>query len=74
MLIHRLILSIAALLAGIYAQPEYETINGTIYCDNNFRFYVNGELVAEDPVPVVPHNAHNSLHADLEIYSTRMTT
>lgn len=59
MLIHGLIFSIAALLAGIYAQPEYETINGTIYCDNNFRFYVNGELVAEDPVPVVPHNAHN---------------
>ena len=36
-----------------------ETINGTIFCDNNFTFYVNGELIATDPVPIIPHNAYN---------------
>ena len=43
---------------GSYAQ-EMETITGTIYCDNDFSFYVNGELIVEDPIPIIRHNALN---------------
>ena len=46
------------LLASCFAQ-EMETITGTIYCDNDFSFYVNGELIAEDPIPIIRHNAVN---------------
>lgn len=38
---------------------EMETITGTIFCDNDFNFYVNGELVAQDPITTFPHNAVN---------------
>lgn len=38
---------------------QEETITGIVYCDNSFSFYVNGELVREDPVPTAPHNAVN---------------
>ena len=38
---------------------ETETVTGTIYCDNNFTFYINGEFVTQDPVAIIPHNAHN---------------
>ncbi len=47
-----------AILSCSYAQ-ESETITGTIFCDNDFMFYINGELVAEDPVDIIPHNALN---------------
>lgn len=36
-----------------------ETITGTIYCNNNGTLYVNGRLVARDPIEVAPHNAYN---------------
>lgn len=36
-----------------------EVINGTIYCNNEFSLYINGELIATDPVPTAPHNAYN---------------
>ena len=38
---------------------ELETVTGTIYCNNNISLYVNGKLVAVDPVPTAPHNAFN---------------
>lgn len=41
-----------------YTQEQVE-VTGTIYCDNEFKFYINGELIAEDPVPTIPHNALN---------------
>ena len=36
-----------------------ETITGTIYCDNDFSFYVSGELITEDPIPIIRRNAVN---------------
>ena len=36
-----------------------ETITGTVYVDNDFSFYINGELIIEDPVPIIRHNAVN---------------
>lgn len=36
-----------------------EIITGTIYCNNNSTLYINGELIATDPVPITPHNAYN---------------
>ena len=41
------------------AAQDYETITGTIFVNNDFRFYVNGELIVKDPVPTAPHNAVN---------------
>ena len=38
---------------------EMETISGTIYCDNSWRFWINGEFIDEDPFLTIPHNAHN---------------
>lgn len=46
-------------LFAISSSQEMETITGTIYCDNDFTFYVNGELVAQDPIPTFRHNAVN---------------
>ena len=42
-------LVVLLLLATAYSQ-EMETITGTVYCNNDFLFYVNGELAAEDPI------------------------
>ena len=36
---------------------EMENITGTIFCNNDFSFYVNGELIKEDPL--IRHNAIN---------------
>lgn len=36
---------------------DLEVINGTIYVNNEFTFYINGEKVAEDPT--LDHNAYN---------------
>ena len=41
------------------AQEDGETVTGTIYVNNNFTFYINGELIARDPVETIPHNAFN---------------
>ena len=43
---------------GFAQEDDMETITGTIFCNNGFAFYVNGELVAEDPIPIL-HNAVN---------------
>lgn len=42
-----------------HALEDVEMVTGTIYVNNNFTFYINGELVAKDPVEIVPHNAYN---------------
>lgn len=34
-----------------------KTIVGTVYCDNKFTLWVNGQKVAEDPVEFTPHQA-----------------
>ena len=36
-----------------------ETVTGTVFCNNDFSLYINGELVAVDPIPTTPHNAVN---------------
>ena len=46
-------------LLATASSQEMETITGTVYCDNDFLLYVNGELVAEDPIKTGPHNAVN---------------
>ena len=53
-----LLLAILALqcIAAGHGQ-EMNVVTGTIYCDNEFSLYVNGELIAEDPT--VRHNAVN---------------
>ena len=56
------LLLVCALLqvTAVYGQePQLETVTGTVYCNNEARLYVNGELVATDPVATVPHNAFN---------------
>lgn len=54
-----LALLVSALLLAAAHTQEMETVTGTIYCNNNATLYVNGKLVARDPVTVVPHNAYN---------------
>eukprot|EP01060_Flectonema_neradi_P022385 TRINITY_DN3063_c0_g1_i3.p1 TRINITY_DN3063_c0_g1~~TRINITY_DN3063_c0_g1_i3.p1 ORF type:complete len:332 (+),score=74.25 TRINITY_DN3063_c0_g1_i3:49-1044(+) len=44
------ILSVVSTVVGV-------TLTGTIYCDNQFSFYFNGQLVATDPVAFTPHQA-----------------
>ena len=39
------------------AAQDMETINGSIFCNNDFSFYINGRLIAEDPL--LRHNAYN---------------
>lgn len=34
-----------------------QTVVGTVYCDNKFTLWVNGEKTAEDPVSFTPHQA-----------------
>ncbi len=42
------------------AQEEgMETVNGTVYCNNEFKLWIDGVLIAEDPIPFGPHNAYN---------------
>ncbi len=36
---------------------EPQKITGTIYCDNKFTLWVNGEKIAEDPIDFTPHQA-----------------
>lgn len=53
------ICSLAALIliASSACAQQFETIQGTIFVNNRFQLFVNGELVGEDPL--VPHNAYN---------------
>ena len=57
------VFSLVATMLCLYASAGYakelETINGTIYCDNNFTFFIDGELIQQDPVDTFPHNAVN---------------
>ena len=50
---------IVTLLTNVCAQVQDEVVSGTIYVNNNFTFYINGEIVATDPVVGAPHNAYN---------------
>jgi hypothetical protein len=45
----------AAVLAQCPGSPV--TVTGTVYCDNKFQLWVNGEEVASDPVAFTPHQA-----------------
>ena len=36
---------------------ETVTINGTIYADNWFKFWFNGQFIIEDPIIFIPHQA-----------------
>lgn len=50
---------VAVALASYGSDATHETITGTIYCNNNATLYVNGRLVARDPIETAPHNAFN---------------
>ena len=53
------VLVLALTVAGYARSAEVETITGTIYSNNNSTLYIDGELVAKDPVPIAPHQAYN---------------
>ena len=38
---------------------DMETVTGTIFSNNEFVLYVNGEQIADDPIRTIPHNAVN---------------
>lgn len=46
-----------AFSAGFIAVGGVETITGYIFCDNQFEFYFNGELIKTDPLDFTPHQA-----------------
>ena len=52
----QLLLAILSITSCAYAQ-QMETINATIFVNNRFLLFINGELVGEDPL--FPHNAYN---------------
>ena len=52
------ILILLAVLHKAFA-TTHEKITGTIFCDNDFSFYVNGRLIKQDPITTFPHNAVN---------------
>lgn len=37
-----------------------QTITGHIFCDNQFEFYFNGQLVATDPMSFTPHQVRTA--------------
>ena len=47
------------LLAVRWARAQDVTVTGTIFANNNASFYINGELIAVDPIHTAPHNALN---------------
>ena len=58
----RIALGISALLstAAVVAAEcpgSPRTVVGTVYCDNRFTLWVNGEEVASDPIAFTPHQA-----------------
>jgi hypothetical protein len=45
---------------GGQAKPRItDTLKGSVYADNWFMMYVNGKLVAVDPIDFIPHNQVN---------------
>ena len=52
---------LAALLVAAGAKAACpgapRTVHGTVYCDNRFTLWVNGEEVVDDPVDFTPHQA-----------------
>ena len=44
---------------------EMETVTGTIYCDNEFILYVNGEQIAYDDYPIL--QGHNALNVSFTV-------
>ena len=38
-----------------------QTITGHIFCDNQFEFYFNGQLVATDPMSFTPHQVRTAV-------------
>ena len=50
---------IAYCLITLLARAQDEMVSGTIYVNNNFTFYINGKIVAKDPIVDTPHNAYN---------------
>lgn len=51
------ILAIAAILFTIVPVVRTEILEATIYGDNWFAFYVNGQLIKDDPMDFTPHQA-----------------
>lgn len=44
-------------LQGLLRKPAIEdTVRLTVYADNWFQLYINGELLAVDPIRFIPHN------------------
>ncbi|MFM7319906.1 MAG: hypothetical protein ACKO5K_00085 [Armatimonadota bacterium] len=41
---------------GVVKPTMADTIRGAVYADNWFAMYVNGKLVAVDPIDFLPHN------------------
>lgn len=57
---YKLLSVVTFMLAAAHcARGDDEIITGTVYCNNNVSLYINGELVAVDPVHIAPHNAFN---------------
>jgi len=48
--------TLAAAQRGIVKPSMADTIQGAVYADNWFAMYVNGKLVAVDPIDFLPHN------------------
>ena len=49
--------SLAQAQGGRIRKPQMaDTIRATVYADNSFELYVNGELVAVDSIRFIPHN------------------
>lgn len=51
--------ALAAGQRGIVKPAMSDTIKGSVYADNWFAMYVNGKLVAVDPIDFLPHNVVN---------------
>ena len=42
---------------GVRSKPNFsDMIKADIYADNWFAIYINGKLVAVDPIDFIPHN------------------
>ena len=41
---------------GVRKPQMKDTIRATVYADNTFQMYINGELVAVDSIAFIPHN------------------
>lgn len=48
--------ALARIQRGIVKPTMADTIQGAVYADNWFAMYVNGKLVAVDPIDFLPHN------------------